>query len=71
MGAIWITLGLVNLSMMVSEASFGGLSPLPLATLVSLLSGALLFLIGQLLVHPQCVQQGIACMLASIHITSA
>ena len=47
MGAIWITLGLVNLSMMVSEASFGGLSPLPLAALVSLLSGALLFLVGE------------------------
>lgn len=71
MGAIWITLGLVNLSMMVSEASFGGSSPLPLAALVSLLSGALLFLIGQPPACPlNCVQQCIACMLASIYTAS-
>ena len=46
LGAIWITLGLVNLSMLVSEASFGGPSPLILSAAVSLCSGSTLFLVG-------------------------
>ena len=46
LGAIWITLGLVNLSMLISEASFGGPSPLILSAAVSLCSGSTLFLIG-------------------------
>ena len=46
LGAVWLSMGLVNLSMLVSEASFGGPSPLPLAALVSLLSGSTLFLTG-------------------------
>ncbi len=46
LGAIWITLGLVNLSMLVSDASFGGPSPLILSAAVSLCSGSTLFLVG-------------------------
>ena len=49
LGAIWITLGLGNLSMFVSEASFGGGNPLLLSAAVSLGSGSTLFLVGVLL----------------------
>ena len=47
LGAIWITLGLGNLSMFVSEASFGGGgNPLLLSAAISLGSGSTLFLVG-------------------------
>ncbi|CAK0743676.1 hypothetical protein CVIRNUC_001488 [Coccomyxa viridis] len=46
LGAIWITLGLGNLSMFVSEASFGGGNPLLLSAAVSFGSGSTLFLVG-------------------------
>lgn len=46
LGAIWITLGLANLSMLASEASFGGGNPLLLSAAVSLCSGSTLFLVG-------------------------
>ena len=49
LGAIWITLGLGNLSMFVSEASFGGGNPLLLSAAVSFGSGSTLFLVGELL----------------------
>lgn len=48
LGAIWITLGLGNLSMFVSEASFGGGNPLLLSAAVSFGSGSTLFLVGAL-----------------------
>lgn len=47
LGAIWITLGLVNLSMLISEASFGGDGPLILSAMISLCSGCNLFLTGE------------------------
>ena len=47
LGAIWITLGLANLSMLASEASFGGSNPLFLSAAVSLCSGSTLFLVGK------------------------
>lgn len=47
LGAIWITLGLANLSMLVSEASLGGSNPILLSAAVSLCSGSTLFLVGE------------------------
>jgi hypothetical protein len=51
LGAIWITMGLVNLSMLISEASFGGDGPLLLSAMISLCSGASLFMLGAILAH--------------------
>ena len=47
LGAIWITLGLANLSMLVSEASFGGSNPILLSAAISLCSGSTLFIVGE------------------------
>lgn len=51
LGAIWITLGLANLSMLVSEASFGGSNPIILSAAISLCSGSALFLVGESTLH--------------------
>ena len=47
LGAIWITLGLANLSMLVSESSFGGSNPILLSAAISLCSGSTLFIVGE------------------------
>ena len=51
LGAIWITLGLANLSMLVSEVSFGGSNPIILSAAISLCSGSTLFLVGESALH--------------------
>ena len=52
--AVWLTLGLTNMSMLISGAAFGGQNPIIFAMLVSMSSGFLLFLTGEWLLSICC-----------------
>lgn len=46
-GAVWLSLGATNLSLLVSGASFSRSRPIFLAALMAVSTGSLLFLIGE------------------------
>lgn len=50
LGAIWVTLGAVNLSLCFSEASFLSNRPVTMSVMTAICSGILLFVVGE--THP-------------------